>query len=208
MPRVYLGLYTALLFGAACWFLPLFRVIPLSDDSQAANDFDAQSVADHLWNEKLPGTFGLASDAATVLELLLQDSELVRQQYGITRGVRRGFLLYLHGKGQVVAIDKKEVTIRLHGSTKLHLRLRTGMIFGSEVRDATRLTSSREVPSTEQLNAISDELNLLVESRVISTFVQRVVLGDSIDFIACFDVKDPNNVSFPLVVVPVSLTIN
>jgi predicted lipoprotein len=207
MPRVYVVIAAAAFIGVLCWFVPLVRVVPLTDVSAVAAQFDAHDAAEHLWTSQLPATFAKASDAATALQALLKDPHSAKQKFGITRGVGRGFLLYLHGKGQVLNKDKKGIAIGLPGNSEASLLLHTGMVFGSAVRDATGMIDASEARSSEQSNALAQELNLLVENRVIDELVEVTSVGDNLEFVGCVEVKDPERVSLPLVVIPVSISL-
>ncbi len=206
MPRSYFACAAIAIVAVGCWFVPLVRVVPLSGARSSEGQFDAKEVAEQLWDTKLSASFSRATDAAAAIEALKNDPEGARQQFGIGKGVSRSILLYLHATGTVVSVDKNGVALSLSDDDSPEVILQKGMIFGNAVGDATGLIASRDVETSQQLYDVSNELNQLVEERVIPQLDSVSLVGKQVEFVGCATVKDPTRLKLPLEVVPVSIS--
>jgi predicted lipoprotein len=83
--------------------------------------------------------------------------------------------------------------------------LLTGLIFGNSVRDATGLLDVSKFPNSQQFNAISSELNALVESRVIPGVRSNAAPGHVLRFVGCAEIADEVSDVVPLKVVPLKV---
>lgn len=206
MPRSYIAAAALVVVAVGCWFVPLVRVVPLSDAQPSQQQFEAKQVAEHLWETKLAASFSRATDAAAAIEALRRDPEAARRQFGIGQGVSRSILLYLHASGTIVSADKQGVALSLGDNDTPDVVLQKGMIFGNAVRDATGLIASGDVETSQQFNEMSNELNRLVEERVVPHLESLSQVGKRLEFVGCAIVKDPARVKVPLEVVPVSIS--
>ena len=143
-------LVLALLIAAIGWIFPLFHVVPLRESRAAATKqgFDPDTYAAEFWRAKLMPTFGQAADAKTVLDGLRRDPAATAKQYGRTLGLSDAVLYFLRGEGTVVTVEDRGIAVTLGGpGAPADVLLKTGLLFGNTVRDASGLieVSRREI---------------------------------------------------------------
>lgn len=191
----------------ALWFVPLVRVSSLDEDRGVSSStaFDAKVVAERLWNDTLLPSLDAANEASLVLKTLQADPEAAREQFGRTVGVSRGFMIYVRGSGTIDSMEGSKILVQLQEGPKPEIELGVGPIFGSAVRDAPGLISTNDVANSQEFNAVSTELNRLVEQRVLPDLKASAAAGMPIKFVACGEVKDPLRFKLPLKLVPVSV---
>lgn len=209
MPRAYLAMAAAVFLAVLFWFVPLVHIVPLdrSADAAATATFDAQEFAARLWRDALPSKLEGATDAAQAIRTLLDDPTAAREQFGRSQGVSRGYCLLLRGRGAVVAVDKQGILVALADAGDAKVLLKTGMVFGSAIRDATGILAPGDVATLQEYNEVSDQLNRRAESEVIAPLLQSAEPGKTVEFVACVPIKDPKRVALPIPAVPVSARI-
>jgi predicted lipoprotein len=105
-----------------------------------------------------------------------------------------------------VSVDSKGVGLVVgEGAEGPDVVLPTGMVFGNATRDATGLLDMNAFPNSQDYNAISTELNHLVETRVLPDLRDRAVVGQEIRFVGCAEVSNDAKRRRPLKVVPLSV---
>ncbi len=202
------GVWTIALLGAAglFWMMPLFHVVPLkqAEAARAQGIFNAADYAARFWSERLTPALSKATDAQTVLDALAKDSKSAATNYGRTVGVGDMVYFFMRGTGTVVSVEAKGVGVSLRGAgAEADLLIKTGLLFGNTVRDATGLLNASEFPNSHDFNDISIELNRIVESRVIPQLKTNAVVGRTIRFAVCAEVPEDDAGGRPLKVVPV-----
>jgi len=165
--------------------------------------FDARAVAEQLWSDSLLPSLDTAYDASTVLKAISSDPVTARDSFGRTLGVSRGFMVYVRGSGTIASIEGSKVAVQLADGTSPEIVFGIGPVFGSAVRDAPGLVSPNDVANSQEFNAVSTELNKLVEERVLPSLKTQAAPGKKIQFVACGEVKDPQRFSLPLKLAPV-----
>ena len=85
--------------------------------------------------------------------------------------------------------------------------LQTGVVSGNTVRDATGLLSASDYPNSQQFNAISNELNRLVETLVIPSAKQAAQVGRQIEFVGCARVLNLPADASPLKLIPLEVRV-
>jgi predicted lipoprotein len=201
---------TAAAAGVAviAWAYPLFHIVPL-DDARKSKDqahVNAADFATKFWNERLTPAWSRAADARSVLATIDGDFQAARTKYGRIVGISNSYFVFVQGSGRVVSVDAKGVGLAIRDSADgPDVVLPTGMVFGNAARDATGLLDMNAFPNSQDFNAISTELNRIVETRVLPELRDRAVVGQAIQFVGCAEVSNDAKRRKPLKVVPLSV---
>jgi predicted lipoprotein len=194
--------------GVLLWFFPLFHVVSLeeaeAEKRQAA--FDPAEYAKKFWDGQLVPSLDQATDAAAMLAAFRESPDQARNQFGRSVGLGRTYYYVLRGSGTIVSVDKKGVGISLRGErNESDVVLPTGLLFGNTVRDATGLLDPSDFPDSQHFNAISTELNHLVETLVIPLLNEQAKVGRRIEFVGCAEVTNEHGDLKPLKVIPLEV---
>ncbi len=190
--RSILGLALLGCAGAACWRFPLFRVVPLelAHQEQRASAFDAAEHASRFWESKLLPAADRAIELNDLLAALREDAAAARALHGRALGIGGATLFLVRGSGRVAAVGDEAVEVTLDGGAHATVRLATGLLFGNAVRDATGLLDVSAFPNSQDFNALSTELNLIVETQVAPALRDRAAVGKAIRFAGCAELEE------------------
>jgi predicted lipoprotein len=182
-----------ILFAAVfCSLFPPFHVVPLGREhhEQSAPTFDAGTFAREFWRKQLLPATGTATELAELLPALARDPVAARSRYGRSPGISSSSCFFVRGSGQVAAAGKDRVRVRLDASGPgPSVELVTGLLFGNLVRDSTGLLDVSAFPNSQEFNAISTELNRMVESEVLPLLREQAQPGKTIRFAGCIELE-------------------
>jgi len=184
---------------------PLFRIVPLEQVATATSNgqFDAVSFAKDFWDKQLTPSFEQATDATELIAAIRADSEIARKNFAKSVGLGRVYLYFLRGEGTIIALEKSGVAISCTTPTgEADLVLKTGLLFGNTIRDATGQLLAGDFANSQDFNAISKELNRIVEQQVQPALKAQAKVGQTIRFVGCAEVRTSNKKILPLSVVP------
>ena len=187
-------------------FFPAFHIVSLKQAQAEKNKgaFNAADFASEFWRRRLPPALKQAADAQTVLDALAKDPKAAATTYGRTVGISDTAYYSIRGTGTVISVENKGVSVSLHGAEgKPDLLLKTGLLSGNTVRDATGLLTASEFPNSQNFNDISTELNRIVESQILPNLKTNAAPGRKLSFAACAEVGEDTAGDRPLKVVPV-----
>ena len=210
MNRVAIVLCSAVLAGILLWFYPLFHIVRLDvpDSANVTSELNTKEFVSTFWEQKIAPSLATAPEAKELIFALRNNPQTALKQYGRKMGVSRTTLFLMQGKGTVVSSDNKGVGLALEdASEQPDILLRTSLLFGNTVRDATGLLDANQFQDSRQFNEVSAELNQLVEMRVISTLKQNAVKGQRIHFAGCVEIADQEKFEFPLSIIPLQFRI-
>jgi predicted lipoprotein len=193
--------------GGLCWLYPPFRIVPLgqAQQKQLRGAFDAPAFARAFWNQRLLPATARAVPVAELLTVLAQDPATARQRFGRALGLSSTTCFFVEGSGRIVSIDNESISVALEDvPTGTGVRLSTGLLFVNTVRDATGLLDVNEFPQSQDFNAISAELNHLVETQVLPALRQHAAVGKKIRFAGCTELGE-EQVPKVLEVIPVEV---
>jgi predicted lipoprotein len=200
-----------LAMAPAMWKFPLVHVSRLDAKrsiQSVEGDFNAIAAAETLWYARLQPAFGKAPDAKEVLDALRANPTDACSRFGHKVGINRNCLYMLQGTGVIVSLKKNVVGISLTPGGAHELLISTGLLFGNAVRDAAGLVEASDFADSQDFNALSEQLNRLVESRVLADFRKRAAVGQRIRFAGCVEVKPSWNSDKPLAIIPVRIEID
>lgn len=191
--------------GVIVWLFPLFHVARLDGNAATKGEtvFNASEFATTFWNSKLMPALNQSPDVVTVLAAFNEDGATARDKFGRKIGVSRTSLLVVRGSGRIVSIDKQGIGVAVtEGSQEADVVLKTGLVFGNIVRDATGLLDASAFNDSRQLNEISVELNRIVEARVVQKLKDTAKVGRQVSFAGCAEIPDEASSIHPLAIIP------
>lgn len=184
--------------AAGLWFLPLWRVVPLSVPVRVeAVAFNPVEFAARFWTETLPPARAKAVNAAMLAAALRRDPNEAVRLHAQAVGLGTPYF-FVRGTGRVIAVERNTVILELEGGEGATIALETGAIFGNTVRDGPGLLNLNDFPSLADFNALSAELNRLVEERVLPALRRQAAVGLRIEFAGCAEAEAPVVAGKPL----------
>ena len=203
------GLKSALLLvvfaGAFIWFFPLFHLVPLSRPSTSAA-FDPVSAAAKIWKTDLPGAALHALELKSLGGPLRENPAAAAKKFAKSAGLGTAYY-FVRGSGRVVGRDRNYVQVALDGAESVVVALRIGPIFGNIVRDGCGFLDVNAFPGLQEFNALSAELNALVEKNVLPLLREQANLGAMVQFAGCAEAPDEPPAGPLLTLVPVSANV-
>lgn len=213
------------------WFFPLFHVVPLpppaapsatpgraasenspaaagatsADAAPAVAAFDPVSAAAKIWKNDLPAAAAThAVELAILAPALRANPEAAKKQFAHAADLGTAYY-FVRGTGKVVARERNTLRIAPDGASAETVALRLGPVFGNAVRDGCGLLDVNSFPGLAEFNALSAELNALVEKNVLPPLREKAVVGAVVSFAGCAEAPEsaPDAGEPLLVIVPV-----
>jgi predicted lipoprotein len=172
---------------------PPFRIVtkragdaPPANTSTGVAAFDAVAFAEKFWRDQLAPAATRAPGAPILLADLRRDPAAAAKTHAHRVGLGNAAFYFVRGTGRVTAVERSRLLIELDGTV---VALRTGPVFGNVVRDGCGLLDVNQVPGLAEFNALSAELNRLVEARVQPP-LKTVAVGATITFAGCAEAPE------------------
>lgn len=207
------------LFGAAVAGLllvyPPFHVVSLSVtdsstgalSSSAPAAFDPHAFAAQFWDRDLAAAVGRATDAGELTIALDHDPKAAADRYARRVGLGGIAYYFVTGEGRVIEVEKKTVRMAVGDTEKIFCVIDTGPVFGNALRDGTGLLDMNTFPGSAEFNALSAELNGLVEARVLPLLKEKIAVGARIRFAGCAEISGSEGDPRPLQLVPFQIEV-
>jgi predicted lipoprotein len=195
------GLKSALLIAtvlaALLYFFPLFRVVSLKTQTAAAATaaasapaaFDPVTAAAKFWKTDLPSAIPRAVELKALAPAIRANAESAKTKYAPAAGLGTAYY-FVRGSGKVVARERNTLRLALDQAASEIVTLRIGPIFGNTVRDGCGLLDVNSFPGLQEFNALSAELNTLVEKNVLPLLRERAVVGATVHFVGCAEAPE------------------
>lgn len=163
---------------------PPFRVVSRQASAAgaataAASAFDPASYVAEFWTSRLLPAAASAPELRPLLAALRRDPASAVRQHGHRVGLGNAAYFFARGTGRVTAVERSRLLLEVEGAV---VALRTGPVFGNVVRDGTGLLEVNQAPGLTEFNALSAELNRLVEERVQPALKTGVAVGATVTF--------------------------
>lgn len=153
--------------------------------------FDAAAFAAGFWTGQLQPAAASAVGLQPILVALLKDPAAAAQAHGRQVGLGGPVYFFARGTGRVVAVERGRLVVAIDGLEGATVAVRTGPVFGNTVRDGCGLLEVNRVPGLAEFNAISAELNRLVEERVQPGLkAAEVTVGAHLAFAGCAEAPE------------------
>lgn len=191
---------------------PPFRVVRLGPDGKpvatgtnaATEVFDPVAFTAAFWTERLQPAATQAPALAPLVQAVRADATAAATAHGRKVGEGTTWYFVARGSGRVTAVEKSRLLVEVDGAQGAIVALRTGPVFGNVVRDGCGLLELNSVPGLAEFNAVSAEINRLVEERVQPALKNGVAVGARVTFAGCAEAPESAPSSGPLLVfVPV-----
>ena len=192
------GLKSALLLGimaaVLCYFFPLFHIVSLNSLAPAAEAgtlaaFDPVAVAAKLWKNDLPAAAQRAVELKSLAGPLRENTETAKARFAKSSGLGAAYY-FVRGSGKVVAHDRNFLRLALDGAPAEMVALRIGPVFGNTVRDGCGLLDVNAFPGLQEFNALSAELNALVEKTLLPALRETAGVGATVQFAGCAEAPE------------------
>ncbi len=171
---------------------PPFRIVSNSAVAQSAAAataaaFDPVAFVARFWNEQLQPAAARAPALAPLLTDLRRDPAAARQKHGRRVGLGNATYYFARGTGRVTAVERSRLLVEFDGAI---VAVRTGPVFGNVVRDSCGLLEVNQAPGLAEFNALSAELNRLVEEQVQPALKTGVTVGATLTFAGCAEAPE------------------
>lgn len=171
---------------------PPFRVVSLRSGAApgAPVAFDAAAFSTSFWSGQLQPAAASAAELQPILADLQRDPAAAAKSHGKQVGLGGPVYFFARASGRVVAVERSRLLVAVEGLEGATVALRTGPVFGNTVRDGCGLLEVNRVPGLQEFNAISAELNRLVEERVQPVLKSGVAVGTRLTFAGCAEAPE------------------
>lgn len=177
---------------------------PVGTGADAAPGFDAAAFTDAFWMEELQPAAARAPALASVVLAVRADPAAAAKAHGRKVGEGTTWYYFARGSGRVIAVERSRLLVAVDDAPGAIVAVRTGPVFGNAVRDGCGLLELDGVPGLAEFNAVSAEINRLVEERVQPALRTGVGIGARVTFAGCAEAPESVPASGPLLVfVPV-----
>jgi predicted lipoprotein len=195
------GLKSALLIAPVLavllYFFPLFRVVSLKTQTAAAATaaasapaaFDPVTAAAKFWKTDLPSAIPRAVELKALAPAIRANAESAKSKYAPAAGLGTAYY-FVRGSGKVVARERNTLRLALDDTSSEIVTLRIGPIFGNTVRDGCGLLDVNSFPGLQEFNALSAELNSVVEKNVLPLLREQAVVGATVHFVGCAEAPE------------------
>lgn len=193
------------------WLVPVLAVLlvfpPVHfrstrvSETASTQHVSPQAFAKEFWEKTLPAQQSSAIEATELWRV--DPKEAAKLGHTSSIGGRPMFLV--RGTGTIRSIDERGITLDLGTQTPGTTLLLTGPIFGNQLRDSTGLIRLQDFDSFD-FNAISAELNRLVESRVQPGLRERAAVGARVAFFGAGEIDDASAEHAILKIVPIEVS--
>ncbi len=191
-PRYWGWLTFGLVLGCLLAFYPPFRLVSkkavaAGAATAAAGAFDPATFVAQFWTAQLQPAAAAAPDLAPLLTDLRRDPAAAAEKHGRRVGLGNVAYYFARGTGRVTAVERSRLLVELDGAI---VAVRTGPVFGNIVRDGCGLLEVNQAPGLAEFNALSGELNRLVEERVQPAIKAGVAVGATLTFAGCAEAPE------------------
>lgn len=195
--------------GVLCYCFPLFHVrrvgeMSIATETPSSQPADPIAFVHRFWNSPQRRGEG-ATEANHLLDALDADAVGAKAEFGNQVGLGGAWYFLVHGAGVVEQVADAQCTVRLSDS-KRSVELELGVVVGNTVRDAIDVDVNN-FANSQNFNAVSAELNRLVESKVIQPFRADLQVGVTVKFVGCAKIAKASD-RRPLHIVPIWLEVD
>lgn len=153
----------------------------------AAQAFDPAAFVAAFWTGRLQPAAATAPELSPLLSDLRRDPAAAVQAHGRRVGLGNAAYYFARGAGRVTAVERSRLLVEIDGAV---VAVRTGPVFGNVVRDGCGLLEVNQAPGLAEFNALSAELNRLVEERVQPAIKTGVAVGATLTFAGCAEAPE------------------
>ncbi|MCH5597801.1 DUF2291 domain-containing protein [Niabella ginsengisoli] len=151
--------------------------------------FDAAAYVRSIWNDQLQKKLDSAIDISILRQSLQSGSDKAFDEN--THALAIGNYRYALVKGIAVVdkVNQDDVTILIESQPNFKATLATEFVYGNALRDASGLIDLKAFPNTNDLNAVSEELNRMVRNKVVPSIKPLLKVGSKIEFTGAIELN-------------------
>jgi len=193
-PRAALGIGSVVVAVTFCWALPLFHVVPLQMPASVTSAagtaaFDAAAAAAKIWKVDLPAAAPRAVELKSLVGPLRENAETAKAKFAKSAGLGTAYY-FIRGEGRVTTREKNDLRVAVDETGATVVAIRIGPVFGNTVRDGCGFLDVNAFPGLREFNALSAELNALVEQAVLPALRDQAKVGTTVQFVGCAEAPD------------------
>lgn len=174
----------------------------------ASGSFNAGSYAKYFYNNQLLPYLNNAIDIHQLITLLKSEPEETFRKYSHALAIGNIRYFLVQGEGTVSAVGEDDLTIEpLSDSARNTVKITTGFIYGSAIRDASGLLKSDEFSSTADFNSVAEEINKIVRKEMLPDFLAKVKPGNRITYAGAIELNQAHINLESVEVVPIRLSV-
>lgn len=191
-----LALIAVALLASSCTLATVRPLDPTTGKPIIGNEseqFSATNLASELWDKQLiPTLQEKATPIITVVDSLKQNSNVGSEKYGHRPGKEQPYSFMVTGTGKVLTVNTTSraglAQVDLTDDGKSDITLAVGpVIRGTALRDAAPFIDFNQFTNQMEYAAISNELNALVNSKVLTPLGDLYRLeGKTVTFFGAF----------------------
>jgi predicted lipoprotein len=187
-PRPWLAWAAAAIAAVLLVVYPPFRVVSTRTTAGASSGvFEPAAFAREFWTTRLQPAAGLAPEMTPLLAELRRDPVSAARTHGRRVGLGGPAYYFARGTGRIAGVERNRWLVEIDGAV---VAVRTGPIFGNVVRDGCGLLEVNQAPGLAEFNAVSAELNRLVEQQVLPALQTGAPAGAKLTFAGCAEAPE------------------
>jgi predicted lipoprotein len=167
-------------------------------------NFNPKELVDYFWKNELDKALKASIDLKTFDSLLLVNPKSLKDKYGKSVGITSTFSCLVYTTTKISKPAEDKLVVEFKGNKKYNLLLK--YIFGNTARDATGYFKVSDFTNSVDFNAVSSELNAIIQKNVIATSIDSLISGRSLKFVGAVNVNS-ETVSEELDIVPLKMDI-
>jgi predicted lipoprotein len=170
---------------------PPFRIVSKNAGARIATGaFDPVVFVESFWSDRLQPAAARAPDVAPVLGDVRRDPVAARAAHARQVGLGSAAYYFARVSGRIAAVERSRLIVEIDGADGATVAVRTGPVFGNAVRDGCGLLEVNDAPGLAEFNALSAELNRMVEEGVLPAIREGAAVGARIAFAGCAEAPE------------------
>jgi predicted lipoprotein len=191
-PSAWPWIVAGVAFAGLLVVFPPFRLVSkkavaAGAEIAAAGAFDPAIFVAEFWTAQLQPAATAAPELPPLLAALRRDPAAAAQAHGRRVGLGNAAYYFARGTGRITAVERSRLLVEIDGAV---VAVRTGPVFGNVVRDGCGLLEVNQAPGLAEFNALSAELNRLVEERVQPAIKTGIAVGATLTFAGCAEAPE------------------
>ncbi|MEP6677146.1 MAG: DUF2291 domain-containing protein [Ferruginibacter sp.] len=171
-----------------------------------STDTSPVEFAKKFWANIFTPYLDSAADFNQFYSLLNTEPQKAMDQYAHRQGISNTSFVLLKGEGIVDEIKGNETELIVkNGAGNISVKLNTGLYFGNAIRDVTGKINMGDFNNTMDYNAVSTELNKIVQQQVVVPFKNKISKGQLIQFIGCTELNSDQTKKNVVEILPVRI---
>lgn len=193
------------LIGFVLYNSVYFEKLDQKKQQDLKKNFNPKEAVDYFWKNKLSDILNAAIEIEKFDSLLAANPEYLIQQEGKSVGISSNFSFLVSGSAITDPRNDAKIQIVLpKGNFTYKLILK--YIFGNAARDAVGYFNVDDFENTMDFNAVSSELNSIIEKHISDDHITSLTAETIIKFIGALEINS-ENIQKDIEIIPLSLEI-